>query len=207
MIRRSTAPILASVLVALVVCAQARTLPGTPESDKALNLCKSADRVTGSEKLLLLDRGLALAEHAVAVDDADAEGHFAVFCNLGREMQLRPLSLGSLGAVRRLRREIERALDLAPDTTQVLVAKAMFLLELPRFLGGDPIEAERLLHRAVELDPAYASAHFALARLFMTRNERDAAAAQVQAALSATGDGLSSSETVEAHTLLASIEP
>ncbi len=82
----------------------------------------------------------------------------------------------------------------------------MFLLELPHFLGGDLAGAEHLLRRAVDLDPANARARVALGRLYMLRNQRDAAAVQVRAALSLTDQGLTYSETAEAHTLLASIE-
>ncbi len=204
--RLRTACISASLVVVLATPAQSKALSGSAESNQALALCKSAERTAGSEKVAMLDRGLALAEQAIATDDTDAVGHFALFCNLGRGMQLHPLSLGSLAAVRRLRREIDRALELAPDATQLLVAKAMFLLELPHFLGGDQAEAEHLLRRAVDLDPANARARVALGRLYMVRNQRDAAAVQVRAALSLMDQGLSHSETAEAHTLLVNIE-
>ena len=206
MVRDSTALLLAGVLVAVATSAEARSLSGPAESDQALVLCMRAEGATGTEKLALLDRGLALAEQEIAADDTDATAHFAVFCNLGRQIQLRPLGLGSLRAVRRLRREVDRALELAPDAVDVLTAKGTFLLELPRFLGGDAAEAEHLLRRAVDLDPGYAYARFALARLLLERNERDAAAAQVRAAMAATEESPDSSQAAEAQTLLASIE-
>ena len=42
---------------------------------------------------------------------------------------------------------------LAPDYPAALAAKGEMLVELPRLLGGDPREGERLLRRAVALDP------------------------------------------------------
>jgi tetratricopeptide (TPR) repeat protein len=206
MATRTTVSLFAGLLVTLVVPAQGGTLPGTPQSDEALALCMSADRAAGTQKLALLERGLTLAEQAVAADDADAAGHFAVFCNLGRRTRLHPLGFGSLTAVRRLRREIDRALELAPDSTDLLVAKAMFLFELPRFFGGDSAEAERLLLKAVDLEPDRADARFALARVLLANNERDAAAAQIQAALSAGEPQLNPSQVPEARTLRAGVE-
>lgn len=138
-------------------------MPGSPRGLEALALCRSAAEQTDtSTRLTLLERGLALAEEAVEHDDADAAGHFAVFCNLGRRLQLHPLNPGNLFAVRRVRREIDRTLALAPDSAGVLTAKGTMLLELPRVLGGDASEGERLLRRALEVDPDFEDARRAL---------------------------------------------
>jgi len=146
------------------VSARADTLPGSFHAQEAIALCHSAageaDRAT---KLSLLDRGLALAEAAVAADDADAAGHFAVFCNLGRRLQLGPLRWGSLMGISRVRRAIDRALALVPDSAQLLTAKGVMLLELPRLRGGDMAEGQRLLRRALEVAPGFADAEEALA--------------------------------------------
>jgi len=147
-----------------VVSARADTLPGSFRAHDAIALCHSAagetDRAT---RLSLLDRGLALAEAAVAADDADAAGHFAVFCNLGRRLQVAPLGWGSLVGIGRVRRAIDRALALVPDSAQLLTAKGVMLLELPRLLGGDTAEGERLLRRALDVAPGFADAEAALA--------------------------------------------
>ena len=45
-----------------------------------------------------------------------------------------------------------------------------------------------------------------LGRLYMVRNQRDAAASQFRAALSLTDERLTYAETAQAHTLLTSIE-
>src|SRR5262249_22109172 len=130
-----------------------------------LALCHAAEQAQDAEKVEPLDRGLALAEAAVQADDADAKAHFAVFCNLGRRMQLEPLSWKSLSAVRRLRTEIDRTLELAPTSVDALTAKGAFLLELPPFLGRDAAEAERLLRRALAVDPQARYARRTLERL------------------------------------------
>src|SRR5207245_9130990 len=85
----------------------------------------------------------------------DPKAHLAVFCNLGNDVSLRGLAVTSLFAVRRLRREIDRTLELAPDYADALVGKGEFLGELPRLLGGDAEEGERLLGDALRLDPGF----------------------------------------------------
>src|SRR5262249_62402426 len=106
--RRATPrlPFAAVALAALSAGALAAAPPGSRRANKALALC---EREAGSveEKRALLARGLKLAEEAVAEDDGDAKAHFAVVCNLGKEMELRGASLASLIALRRLRREMD----------------------------------------------------------------------------------------------------
>ena len=157
------------ILIALAAISRAESLPGSHRAEEALALCQAAEQVDGAEKAAPLDRGLELAEAAVEADDADAMAHFAVFCNLGRRMQLQPLSLQSLCGVRRLRNEIDRTLELAPYSVDALTAKGAFLLELPPFLGRDADEGERLLRRALEVDPGAPDARRTLDRIVAGR--------------------------------------
>src|SRR5262245_36677033 len=161
---RTTWAIAAVLVLGLVASARSYTLPGSQRGLEALALCHSAaEEPDTSARLSLLDRGLALAEAAVAADDADAAGHFAVFCNLGRRLQLGPLRWGSLMGISRVRRAIDRALALVPDSAQLLTAKGVMLLELPRLRGGDTAEGQQLLRRALEVAPGFADAEEALA--------------------------------------------
>jgi hypothetical protein len=161
---RTTWTIAAVLLLGPMASARSDTLPGSPRGLEALALCRfAAEEPDTSARVALLDRGLALAEAAVASDDADAAAHFAVFCNLGRRLQLHPLSFGSLMSIRRVRREIDRTLALTPDAPGVLTAKGTMLLELPGLLGGDAAEGERLLRRALEVAPDFEDARRTLA--------------------------------------------
>src|SRR5262245_33847092 len=176
----------------------ATDLPGSAVALGALAACHEAARGVDVERHALLDRGLALAERATASDDADAAAHFAVFCNLGRRIQLDGLHVWQLGTVHRLRRELDRTLELAPSATAALVAKAAFLLELPRLFGGDPAAAEEVARRAVASDPASPAAHLVLARTLAARGAPGEARHELAYALgSDDGD--------EARTLLATL--
>ena len=86
----------------------------------------------------------------------DASAHFAVFCNLGKRLQIeqhRLWLLAGLNELNRARRELDVALELAPEYPAALAAKGEILAELPRFLGGDAREGGASLRRAVGLAP------------------------------------------------------
>jgi len=172
----------AVALLALARGARAADPPGSPRANQALAVCL-ADAATPAERRANLARGLALAEEAVAADERDPKAHFAVFCNLGNDLKLRGVALQSLFAMRRLRREIDRTLELAPDYADALVGKGELLCELPRLLGGDTAEGERLLRAALRVDPDFVEAHLGLARALAARGARDEARAEARRAL------------------------
>ncbi len=174
----------AVALLALARGARAADPPGSPRANQALAVCL-ADAATPAERRANLARGLALAEEAVAADERDPKAHFAVFCNLGNDLKLRGVGVQSLFGVRRLRREIDRTLELAPDYPDALVGKGELLCELPRLLGGDAAEGERLLRAALRVDPEFVEAHLGLARALAARGARDEARAEAQRALAA----------------------
>ncbi|HWP64592.1 MAG TPA: hypothetical protein VNO26_01610 [Candidatus Limnocylindria bacterium] len=134
-------------------------------ADTAISFCTRADRLEPRERAATLERALELAARATERDDTLARAHFAVFCSLGRLVELRGLGWRTLGAVRRVRAAIDRAAELAPDDVDVLVGRGALLLRLPRFLGGDPEEGERCLRRALTLDPWHASGRQLLTQL------------------------------------------
>jgi len=178
-VRRAAAAAAPLMLAALVLAADP---PGSPRANQALAICLQ-EAATPEERRANLKRGLALAEEAVVADERDAKAHFAVFCNLGNDLKLRGVAVSSLFAVRRLRREIDRTLELAPDYADALVGKGEFLLELPGVMGGDAAEAERLLRAAVKVDPDFIEAHLGLGRALAARGARDAARAEARLAL------------------------
>lgn len=176
------------VIAALITCvttARGASLEAAEQAQRARALCRANEGVDQAVQAQRAGAGLALAEAAVAADDTSAVAHFAVFCNLGRQMQLEGFGLRSLGKLRRLMREVDRALELDPASVDALVGKAGVLLELPRFLGGDAVAAERLVRRALALDPAHGEARFYLARARAARGLRtDDAEAMLSAARS-----------------------
>jgi tetratricopeptide (TPR) repeat protein len=169
---------------------------------EAVALCKQADTAPEGEKRAVLERGLAAAEAAVAADDNDPSAHFAVFCNLGKRMRLDGIAFSSLLSLRRLRREIDRTLELAPADPDALVGKAALLYYMPRVLGGDPKEGERLLRAALAVAPDYVDARLALARLLDARGARTEARATAQLALDDAARRANAPKEAEARQLL-----
>jgi hypothetical protein len=141
----------------------------------ALTLCCEADHLRGAEKQRVLMRGLELAQDAAAADPSDAQAHFAVFCNLGKQVQSRALGLRDLGVIGHLRHELDTALALAPDDGEALTAKGAMLLELPWFLGGDARRGEEVLRTALIKDPTNAAARRYLSEALRSRGADDEA--------------------------------
>jgi tetratricopeptide (TPR) repeat protein len=172
-------PVLALAALAGLAVARpaAAAPPGSSAAAESLALCGRADDLSGDARTQALARGMALAEGALAVDQRDALAHFAVACNLGKQMKEAGIGLGQLVSLRRLKREFDATLDLAPGDADALTAKGALLLRLPRLLGGDTEEAEQLLRRAVAAEPDNDQARCYLAEALSARG----AAAEAQA--------------------------
>jgi hypothetical protein len=144
----------AAALFALLVPVAVRAVPaGSPESIAALKQCDAIDVMADAERDAAIERGLTRAEATVAADARDARGHFAVVCYLGKRMERAGISFRQISDLRRLRRELDRTLELAPGDADALLAKGALLLKLPRLLGGDVDEAEVLLRQALVAEP------------------------------------------------------
>jgi len=123
----------------------------TAKAREALRWCAAADAAPLADRVMILSRGLHCAEEATHADPGDATAHFAVFCNLGKLTRQRRNTAGwlaLLGDVARAERELDHALRLAPDYPDAVAAKGQMLIELPRWLGGDPETGRALLRRA-----------------------------------------------------------
>ena len=180
-------------------------LPGSARAAAALERCAAADHAHGTARADLLQQALALAEEAVDADDADARAHFAVFCALGKQMRDAGLSVFNLGKLRRVRREIDRTLELAPDSADALVGKGALLRAMPRLLGGDLREAERLLRRALDVDPEFPYAHLELARVLAANGAVDDARREARRAREMARVRPGGTAAEEADALLAEI--
>jgi len=163
----------------------ARDATGGALAREAVGICLDAAKAEDAEREAMLERGLATAERAVAADPNDAKARFAVFCNLGRKLEDGGASLAGVASVKRLREEIDRALDLEPAFVDALAAKGSFLVELPSLLGGDVEEGVRLIRRAVELAPDYPPARLQLAKALVEQGEKEAALAEARIVLAA----------------------
>ncbi len=150
---------------------------GSAAAKASLVLCDQVDGLPVADRPAALTHALELAENAVVADDRDAKAHFALFCNLGKQMQVTGLSFSSWSNFRRLQRELDATLALAPNDPDALAAKGAMLLRLPRLLGGDATEGERLLRLALDMEPDNSAARRYLAEALENRGASDQARA------------------------------
>lgn len=171
---------IAILLVSVSVGRATETCP--QKSAEAWAICQSNTPADPIARMAALDRGVALAEAAIAIDPRYARAHFALFCNLAKQLKLAGLSWRSLQRLSRAKATLERALALAPDDPDILAAKGEMLRQLPAVLGGDTEEAERLLRRALERQPDHVAARLFLASL-LVQDDRSTAEAEVARAI------------------------
>lgn len=130
------------------------------------------------------EKGQALGEQAVALDDRSAEAHFALFCNLGELMRVDgELNITSALGFRRMIKELDRTLELAPDHLDALSAKGTFLVRLPFLLGGDRQKGEELLRYVLMRAPRSVNARLSLAKCYSAEGRHSEAISLASEAL------------------------
>jgi tetratricopeptide (TPR) repeat protein len=204
---RSLAPALAALTTAFVLAGTAlATEAGHGLAQQALAQCKegrdSHDRASREKHFTA---GLALAQRALDLNEANAEAHFARFCNKGELARIDGESIGALVALSGLMADLDRTLELAPDHSEALAAKGIMLIRLPRLFGGDTAKGEAMLRRVLVLDPDAVSSRLVLAECCERRGERDEALGLARRALEiATAQGRSD-KIAEAQATLAKL--
>jgi cytochrome c-type biogenesis protein CcmH/NrfG len=174
---------------------------------EAMTVCESADRMPAADKqkkIKRLEEGIAIGEAAIAADPQDARAHLALFCNIGRQLDIAGLSWRVFGQVRRMQAEIDRAQELSPDDPDILVAKGEMLRRMPGPLGGNKEQGRALLLRAVQIRPDHLPARLFLARALA--DDRDPGArAGIYEALAVAKKAGAVREQSEVQELLASL--
>ena len=163
---------------------------------------RASDREARKEHF---ERGEALAEHAVALDDNNADAHFALFCNLGELMRLDGESLSQAFQLRRLMAEVDRTLELNPNHVDAMAAKGTLLVRLPRLLGGDSVRGEAMLRQVILRDPNAFTTRLALANVCEARGDRQEALAFATRALQIARQQGRADKVAEAQAALAEL--
>lgn len=173
-------PIRAAAIAALAVLflpSGARAISSATDlASQAIRECEEGRDATARDvRKEHFTRGESLATRAVEADDRNAQAHFAVVCNLGESLRLDGEKLTSVFALRRLMAELDRTLELDPGHLQAMATKGNLLMRLPRMLGGNPKEGERLLSEVVRRDDLAFTSRIVLARTYNERGQRDEA--------------------------------
>ncbi|MEP6957542.1 MAG: hypothetical protein ABI980_02340 [Nitrospirota bacterium] len=175
--------------------------------DGAMKECHTGriaqDRAT---RVAHFKKGEALGEQAVASDDQSAEAHFALFCNLGELMRIHgELSITSVRGFRRMTKELDRTLELAPDHLDALSAKGTFLVRLPSMLGGDREKGEKLLRYVLLKEPQSVNARLSLAKSYCANGRHSEALSLASEALDLAQAQRQDDFLLEAETVLAQL--
>jgi hypothetical protein len=196
-VNRTVASLVAALVLALPLAASA----GQSAVDliaQAMRECRAGQDATARDtRKEHFERGEALAAQAVALDDGSAAAHFAVVCNLGENLRLDGEKITSVLGLRRLMNEV--------DHVNAMATKGNLLLRLPRMLGGDAKEGERLLREVVRRDENALTSRITLARTCEARGDRDEAIELASRALQiATQEGRSD-KAAEAQSTLSEL--
>jgi tetratricopeptide (TPR) repeat protein len=162
----------------------AATSPALSEQAAAGNLTAGAMKHCESgrlahdrpSRLAHYEKGRLLGEQAVAADERSADAHFSLFCNLGELMRIDgETSLSSVLGFRRMMKELDRTLELAPDHLDALSAKGTLLVRLPSLLGGDKYQGEEILRQVIRREPNSVNARLSLAKSYSAGGKHEEA--------------------------------
>ncbi|MDR4478770.1 MAG: hypothetical protein R3B37_03335 [Nitrospira sp.] len=138
---------------------------------------------TRAERIHHFVLGQAFGEEAVEQDESSPDAHFALFCNLGEQLRIDGESLTSFFGFRRMMKELNRTLELAPDHLDALSAKGTVLVRIPGIMGGDKEKGERLLRHVIAREPAAVNARLSLAKSYCDGGRHDEAVVMATKAL------------------------
>lgn len=125
---------------------------------------------TKDEKLKLYEKGRDLGKKAIKLDRNSEWAHFWYMVNLGRIGQTKGV-LNSLTLVPEIKKEINKVLDLNPNHTGALDAKAMLYYELPWILGGNVNKSIEFLEKGIAIDSNYTLLYVDMARAYIKKKE------------------------------------
>lgn len=131
---------------------------------------RGEDALTPEAKTAAYREGLALAKRALAIDDQNADAHFALFATEGRLMLLDGVTPNPISLLK-VNQQLERCLELNPNHSDALAAKGGLYRQLPWVLGGNLDKAEACLKRSIEIDPESVGARIELARTYRDKGQ------------------------------------
>src|SRR5262245_1586349 len=170
---RTVAVLAAAAIISLPRLAVA-TESAADVASQAMHECDlGRDASSHDERKAHFERGEALATKAVALDDKSAPAHFAIVCNLGELLRVDGEKLTSLLLLRRLMAEVDRTLQLDPNHVDAMATKGTLLMRLPRVLGGNTEEGQRLLREVVKRDDNAVTSRITLAKSCAETGKRD----------------------------------
>ena len=145
-------------------------------TSQAMEECQKGRRAKDAEsRSVHFDRGRALAEKAVALDNQSADAHFALFCSIGERMRANGEVVFSVLDYGSMMDALDQTLALDPKHLDALSSKGTILIEVPEFLGGDDAKGEVMLRQVIKEEPKAINARMVVARQCAERGEHQEA--------------------------------
>ena len=145
-------------------------------TSQAMEECQKGRRAKDAESRgAYFDRGRALAEKAVALNDKSADAHFALFCSIGERMRSNGEVVFSVLDYGTMMDALDQTLALNPNHLDALSSKGTILIEVPEFLGGDDAKGEVMLRQVIKDEPESINARMVVARQCAERGEHQEA--------------------------------
>lgn len=145
-------------------------------TSQAMEECQKGRRAKDADsRSVHFDRGRALAEKAVALDNQSADAHFALFCSIGERMRANGEVFFSVFEYGSMMDALDQTLALNPKHPDALSSKGTILIEVPEFLGGDDEKGEVMLRQVINDEPESINARMVVARQCAERGEHQEA--------------------------------
>lgn len=139
------------------------------------------DEAAGNEKLAYFQKGIAVAERAIAKEPNAVEGHFWLAANYGGFSEQKG-ALKALQMVKKIRAEMETVLRLN-DRYQdggAYLALGEIDKELPRIVGGNMSRAITRLEQGLKVAPHNLEMKLAMAEAYAEEGRKEDARRQLQ---------------------------
>jgi tetratricopeptide (TPR) repeat protein len=164
----------------------------------AMSLNLFAELVPKDDQLAYYERAETAAEHAIALDSTEAEGHFQLARALGKIALFKGV-FKSIGLAKRVKQEAEITLELNPNhdgAYHILgrwnreVAQKPKFLRVPMGLGSANKDVGlEMLKKAVELRPNFIHHHLEYGISLLDKKRKDEARQQFQICLELVAHG------------------
>jgi tetratricopeptide (TPR) repeat protein len=116
------------------------------------------------EKWDRFKKGSEVAQKAIKLEPSNPDAYFYYVANESSLAKSKGI-FGSVFLVKRIKKGIDKVLELDPNHTECIALKGAVLNSIPGILGGDVKKAEKLIRKALLLDP-----HLTSTKIFLAKN-------------------------------------
>jgi tetratricopeptide (TPR) repeat protein len=134
-----------------------------------------------NERRGFLERGMAAAQKAIALEPNQPEGHFWLAADMGTMAEAFGLSAG-LKYRKPVKAELETVLRIDPSFMDGSADRVLgrWYFRVPGLFGGSKTQAEQHLRASLKYDPNSTVSHFFLAELMIDQGRNSEARAELQ---------------------------